>query len=66
MAKSKIMSPIFRSYLKRGLRYTTKVEIAREIAREMGRPPIEFIAPKLRDVYLRAYPDLAKVPKKNG
>lgn len=65
MEKERLMSPIFRSYLRRGLRWTTKPEIARQMARETGRRPIDFINEKLRDVYLRAYPDLADMPNGN-
>lgn len=54
-------SPMFISYLKRGLRHTTDKDIAIRVGKEEGRPPIDFISPKLREAYLKAWPELGKV-----
>jgi len=62
-ATKKPGSPIFISYLKRGLRYTTDKDLAIRVALEVdkGKKPIDFISPKLREAYLKAWPELGLV-----
>ena len=57
-------SPILRSYLKRGERFTTEIDIAISIAEEVrDKAPIEFISPNLRETYLKAQPELGRIPE---
>ena len=42
-----------------GDRKTTSIELARELAAKTGRAAIEFLSDKVKDIYLKAYPDLA-------
>ena len=51
------------SYLKRGMRHTTKRDVAIRLAQETGKKPIEFISPRLREAYLRAWPELGWTPE---
>ena len=46
--------------LKKGDRLTTNIDLAKKAAHETGRKPIEFISPRVRDAYKKAYPDLCK------
>lgn len=55
------VSPIMVSYLVRGMRHTTNKDIAVDVAKITGKAPIEHISPKMRDLYLRLYPELAKL-----
>lgn len=48
------------SLLKIGHRFTRNRYLAMEISRLSGKPAIEHIPIELRDVYLRAYPELAR------
>jgi hypothetical protein len=48
------------SHLKLFRRYTTNRYLAMEIARLSGKPPIEHISPELRDVFIRAFPELSR------
>ena len=54
-------STMFIWFLKNGQRFTTDRDIAVRVARETKKAPIEFISPKLRDAYLRAWPELGKI-----
>jgi hypothetical protein len=42
--QTRLASPIFISYLKRGLRHTTDKEIAIQVGKMEGKAPIEFIS----------------------
>jgi hypothetical protein len=53
-------SPMFISYLKRGKRFTTDKEVAIRVGQETERPPIDFISPRLRETYLKAWPELGE------
>jgi hypothetical protein len=48
-----------------GKTYTTNKDLALELGRELDRTPIEFINPKLRETFLRAWPELG-LPPING
>jgi ABC-type glutathione transport system ATPase component len=50
----------FVNHLLRGIRFTRDRLLAMEVSRLSGRPPIEHIPSDLRDVYLRAYPELSR------
>ena len=52
------------SLIKKGDRFTKNRYLAMEISRLSGRPPIDHIFPDLREVYLRAYPEL-RIQMKN-
>ncbi len=55
---------MFMSYLKRGLRFTTDKDIALRVAQQTGQRPIDYISPRLREAYLKAWPALGVVLKK--
>ncbi len=44
--------------LKKGLRFTTVIELAVQAAKETNRKPIEFISPRVKKIYKKAYPEL--------
>jgi len=52
------------SYICNGDRYTQDQDLAIAIGELMGVKPINFIHPKLRKVYLKAFSGLGKIPKK--
>lgn len=54
-------SPMFVSYLKRGMRYTLNKDVAIRVGKETNRPPIEFISKRVREAYLKTWPELEKV-----
>ena len=61
IAKEVNVSKMFISDLIAGKKYTTKKEVAVVVGKDQGKPPIEYITPKLRETYLKAWPDLADV-----
>lgn len=42
----------------KGTRYTPHRDVAMFVAAKTGNPPIQFIHPDKRDVFLRAYPEM--------
>mgnify|MGYP000885198251 FL=1 len=54
-----------KSLVAMGKTYTTNKDLALELGRELDRTPIEFINPKLRETFLRAWPELG-LPPING
>lgn len=52
------ISHAYEYQLKRGDRHTLDVDIAAEMSNRTGRPAIEFISPRVREAYLKAYPDI--------
>lgn len=50
-------------FLKHGQRFTTDKDIAIRVGKETGKPPIEFISPRLRDTYLKVWPELGEKPE---
>lgn len=61
IAKKLKMSEIFISRVKNGKRHTENEDLAVALSRITKRPAIEFIAPRLRKMYLRANPSLKKI-----
>ncbi|MBF0121255.1 MAG: hypothetical protein HQK79_20670 [Desulfobacterales bacterium] len=49
--------------IKNKKRFTTSIERAIEASKQSGDAPIEHISPRVRDVYLKAHPELAKKTK---
>jgi len=49
---------MFISYLQRGLRFTTDINLAIDISKIMKIKPINLISPKLRQNYLKLNPSL--------
>lgn len=41
-----------------GKRFTRSIDIAIEVAKKTGKPPIEYISPALRETYRKAYPNI--------
>lgn len=52
------ISPAYEHQLKHGTRHTFDVEIAVEMSKRTGQPSITFISPKVKDAYVKAYPDI--------
>lgn len=46
--------------LKKGLRLTTNIDLAIKAAKATGKKPIEFISPRVRAAFKKAYPDLCR------
>jgi predicted transcriptional regulator len=44
--------------LKKGRRFTTEVDLAKDMAEKYGKSPLAYINKKHRKVYLKAYPEL--------
>lgn len=61
IAKRLKLSEVFVSRVKTGKRHTEIEALAFALSRLTGKPPISFIAPRLRSMYLRANPKLKKV-----
>lgn len=62
IAKKLKMSEVFISRVKNGSRYTENEDLAFALSRITGKPAIDFIAPRLQKMYLRANPRLKNVP----
>jgi hypothetical protein len=60
IAKKHNVSAMFISNLLSGDRYTTNPDLAKSVSARVGKPPIDFISPKLREVYLKAWPELGE------
>lgn len=48
--------------VKKGHSYTLNKDLAIAISEETGKAPIDYIRPKNRETYLRAYPELSALP----
>lgn len=44
--------------LKNGLRFTTNLDLAIKASEATGRPVAEFISSRVREAYMKAYPDI--------
>lgn len=58
IAKKNKVSLMFLSYLQRGLRFTTDINLAIDISKVMKVMPINLISPRLRQNYLKLKPSL--------
>jgi hypothetical protein len=63
IARKHTVSAMFVSLALRGKRYTTDRDLAVSLAGVTGKKPIEHIPEKLRDTYLRAWPELGWTPE---
>jgi hypothetical protein len=61
--KPATVTAAFCSMVKTGRRYTPQLEVALYVAQKTGKPPIEYITPSLREIYLKAWPKLANAIK---
>ena len=46
-----------------GKQYTTNKELAADLGKEQGKHPIDFISPRLRETFLKAWPELGMTPE---
>lgn len=63
MNTKKKVNPKYKHLVKSGERHTTDPDLAIDIARATGKKPIEYISPRVREAYKKAYPKLLKAVK---